>query len=132
MAEEAVSAGSTGLLTHGATPADVYRAAAQGDPHARVIVDRAGRWLAVALQQLIMMYDVESVVLGGGVSRAGEVFLEPVLAALEEMRTQSALAHEMIKPGMITLLDPTYDAGAWGGVALAQDALKSKEEGKHQ
>ena len=57
------------------TAVDVYLAAARGDPLATEIADAVGRRLAWAVHLLVMTYDVERVVLGGGVSHAGEAFV---------------------------------------------------------
>jgi glucokinase len=122
LAEEAISSGAHTSMPPGpVTTKDVYQAAANGDPVALSITHRVGLYLAQAIQQLIMLYDVERVVLGGGVSRAGAAFLTPILEALDTIRAQSFLARDMIRPGMITLLEPDYDAGAWGALALASD-----------
>ena len=54
------------------------QAAREGDPAALAITHKAAGYLALALQQLIVSYDVECIVFGGGVSRAGDAFLQPV------------------------------------------------------
>ena len=100
--------------------ADVYRAAAAGDELAVEIVGRAGRSLARAIHALVMTYDVERVVLGGGVSRAGDGFLAPIRAELEAMRASSELAAEMLPPGVVAISPDGPDAGAWGGVSIAR------------
>lgn len=105
------------------TSMTVYQAAQEGDLVARSITERAGAYLGRALQGLVMTYDVERIILGGGVSRAGETFLEPILNEIERQRLDSALAREMLRPDMIQLLPPDYDAGMWGGVALAQTGV---------
>jgi glucokinase len=104
------------------TAEDVYAAAALGDQRARQVVAEVSRHYARAIQLLIMAYDVEKVVLGGGVSRAGQAFLEPILEALAEMRSQSDLARAMLPDEKILLLPADYSAGAWGAIILAQQA----------
>jgi glucokinase len=101
------------------TTGAVYEAARAGDPAALEVTRKAGRYLALAIQQLVMAYDVECVVLGGGVSRQGDAFLQPILRELERLRQDSALASEMLRPAMVRLLPPDYDAGTWGAVVLA-------------
>ncbi len=39
-------------------------------------------WLGVGLANLIAVFDPEIIVIGGGVSRAGELLLEPARAAV--------------------------------------------------
>lgn len=63
--------------------ADVSAAAERGDPAAREILERAGRWLGVGLASWAVVYRPQVVILGGGVSRAGEIWRA---AAEETMR----------------------------------------------
>ena len=101
------------------TAIDVYRAAASGDGLATEIADAVGRRLAWAIHLLVMAYDVERVVLGGGVSHAGETFVLPIRRELDRMRATSALAREQLVPGIVELLPVGADAGAWGAVIIA-------------
>jgi glucokinase len=101
------------------TSVDVYRAAADGDRVALEVVDGVGRWLAWAVHVLVMTYDVERIVLGGGVSHAGATFLEPIVRELGRLREGSDLAREQLRPGVLELLPPDADAGAWGAVTIA-------------
>ncbi|HEV7605674.1 MAG TPA: ROK family protein, partial [Candidatus Limnocylindrales bacterium] len=101
------------------TAVDVYRAAASGDGLATEIADAVGRRLAWAVHLLVMAYDVERVVLGGGVSHAGETFVLPIRRELDRMRAASALAREQLVPGIVELLPVGADAGAWGAVIIA-------------
>jgi predicted NBD/HSP70 family sugar kinase len=79
--------------------------------------------VARAVHELVMAYDVEVVVLGGGVTKAGDTFLDPVLRALDAMRDASALAREVLRPGVVHLLAPGSDTGSWGAVTVAQAAI---------
>ena len=81
---------------------DVYRAVAAGDPLAMEIADAVGRRVAWAVHLLVMAYDVERVVLGGGVSHAGVDFARPILRELDRLRATSALAQEQLVPGSWT------------------------------
>ena len=90
-----------------------------GDPLATEIAEAVGRRLAWAVHLLVMTYDVERVVLGGGVSHAGETFVRPIRRELERMRASSALAREQLTDGIEELLPPGADAGAWGAVTIA-------------
>ena len=122
LARAAVDAGRPTELPPHATAIDVYRAAASGDPLATEIADAVGRRLAWAVHLLVMAYDVERVVLGGGVSHAGETFMRPIQRELDRMRASSALAREQLTPDIVELLPPGADAGAWGAVVIAATA----------
>jgi glucokinase len=124
LAEAAIARGeTTSLAAHRpATALDVYREAVAGDTVARRIVETAGRYVARAIHELVMTYDVRRVVLGGGVTHAGHVFLDPVTRALDELRAGSELAREALPADVVHLLPPDADAGSWGGVILARSA----------
>lgn len=110
------------------TAADVYAAAAAGDATATAVVDRAGAALARAIHGLVMTYDVERIVLGGGVSRGGAAFIDPVLRELDAMRAASELATDMLPADVVAVSPDGGDVGTWGGISIAR-ALVSAEEG---
>lgn len=98
----------------------VYQAA-NGNLAAQAIVTRVGDYLALAIQYLIMLYDVDKVVLGGGVSSAGEPFMSPIFAALAQYRAQCDLFSTLLQENKIVLLPSDYNAGTWGAVYLTKD-----------
>jgi hypothetical protein len=53
------------------------------------------------------------------VSHAGATFLEPIVRELGRLREGSDLAREQLRPGVLELLPPDADAGAWGAVTIA-------------
>ncbi len=112
---------ATTLLSEAPAPTaiDVYRAVAAGDPLAIEIADSVGRHVAWAVHLLVMAYDIERVVLGGGVSHAGVAFARPILRELDRLRATSTLAREQLVPGIVDVLPPSADAGAWGAVTIA-------------
>ncbi|HEX9991071.1 MAG TPA: ROK family protein [Chloroflexia bacterium] len=121
--EAALSPGDTLLRLYRPVTAEaVYQAARDGDAAATTIIRKVSGHLALALQQLIVAYDVECIVFGGGVSREGDTFLQPILAELAHLREQSVLTGEMLQPDMIRVLPSDYDAGAWGAVLLAAES----------
>lgn len=101
----------------------VYQAAALGDEIAMRVVKRVSHYLALAVHVLIMVYDVEMVVLGGGVIKAGNAFLNPILAEWMTLRESSPLAALLLTAEKITLLPPDYNAGTWGALYLAKQGL---------
>ena len=101
----------------------VYAAAAAGDEVAIDVIDSAGRAVAWGIHLLALAYDVERIVLGGGVSHAGEPFMAPIRRQLDRYREASPLAAEILRPDLVQLLPPGADAGAWGGVSIALESL---------
>ena len=98
---------------------EVYRLAAAGHPVARRIIERAAGYLSRAIYLLLMAYDVEKVVLGGGVTRAGAAFERPLRAAMEAMRSDSPLTASMMPDEKVVVLPSDYNAGVMGAVYLA-------------
>ncbi|WP_127480371.1 ROK family protein [Nocardioides pantholopis] len=60
----------------------VSRAAEAGDPVALAAFASVGHWLGVGVANLVAAFDPELVVVGGGVSAAGELLLGPAREAL--------------------------------------------------
>ena len=104
------------------TTPDVFTYAAKGNPVAQQIIQDASFYLSRVIQWLIMSYDVEKVVLGGGVFSAGRALLDPILAELAKARANSKLATTMFNEDKIILLPPDYNAGVWGAIQLANSA----------
>jgi glucokinase len=103
------------------TAVDVFDAAKSGNPAAQEIIHVVGSYLGRGLQALMMSYDVDKIILGGGIARAGDIFLNAILHEWQQQASLSLLAAEMLKPEKVELVPPEVNAGAWGGVALARD-----------
>ncbi|MFZ1399719.1 MAG: ROK family protein [Candidatus Promineifilaceae bacterium] len=110
------------------TAGDVYRAAAEGDLAAQRVVRRVSQYLSQAIQWLIMTYDVEKIVLGGGVTRSGAAFLAPILAELATLRQQSPLADSLLPAAKLHLMPVDYNPGVWGAINLAKQPLSVHSE----
>ena len=102
---------------------DVYEAAVQGNPNAKKVVQRVSQHLSQAIQWLIMTYDVEKIVLGGGVTQSGDAFLAPILQELANLRQQSPLAAALLPDEKVHLIPPDFNPGVWGAVNLAKQTL---------
>lgn len=125
-ATEAVRSGERSLLAEfqPITAEHVFEAARQGDYLARQVIQQCSMYLGRAIHGMVMAYDVDRVVLGGGVTHAGENFLNPVLSELARLREQSDLAAAMLPAEKIVLLPGDYNAGVWGAITLAQRSLR--------
>ena len=71
-------------------PAEVFEAAAAGEPHALVVRDRFLEAVAAAVRMVVLTTDVEHVVLGGGVAEVGPVLLDEVRLTLRRQASGSA------------------------------------------
>ena len=90
--------------------------AQQGDAEAIAVVAAAGRWLGVGIASLCNAFDPDIVVIGGGVSEAGELLLGP---ARDEYQRR-ALPPTRRAPVVPASLGP--EAGMVGAGILAADA----------
>jgi len=123
-ARAAAASGGT-VLPADPTAVDVYRAAAAGDPVARALAAEVGQVLARAIRGLVLAFGLDRVVVGGGVSRAGATFFEPIVRALDDERAQSELVREAVRPDVVRLLPPEVDAGALGAVTVARAGIRA-------
>jgi len=99
----------------------VTEAAMAGDEIARGVVATAGRHLGVALADFANIFDPDVIVIGGGVSAAGDILLDP---AREELRTR-ALPPMNKTEVKAAGLGP--DAGMVGAAAMARMELEKSE-----
>jgi glucokinase len=94
----------------------VTSAAEEGDLVARRAFASVGDWLGVGAANLVAALDPEVMVIGGGVSAAGDRLLEPARAALE--RTLVGAAHRRIPDLVAAQLGP--QAGMIGAALLVR------------
>jgi glucokinase len=121
LARQAARAGEgalAGVLARGAEPSgrDVVEAAAAGDPAARKLIETYAGRLALGVANMIHTFDPDEIVIGGGVSAAGDLLLDPLRAAVKPL----------ILPGIgtrttIRLARLGNDSGAVGAAVLARD-----------
>jgi glucokinase len=94
----------------------VTEAARAGDPVARAVFDRLAAWLGQGLADLAAVLDPALFVIGGGVSDAGELFLEPTRSAFERLLTQGGRR----PTARVVLAELGNDAGLVGAGDLAR------------
>ena len=111
------------LNTLAASPEDinaalVFKAAARRDKAASQVVDTAMAWLGLGVANLVNIFNPELVVIGGGVSLAGEQLLAPVQAQVDRycMKVQK----ETVTVATSALGD---SAGVDGALELARQRL---------
>jgi glucokinase len=92
----------------------VTSAAEQGDLVARQAFASVGGWLGVGTANLVAALDPEVVVVGGGVSAAGDRLLDPARTALR--RTLVGAEHRIVPPLVAARLGP--QAGMVGAALL--------------
>jgi glucokinase len=121
-AADAVAAGEPSTLSAVETVSarDVAVAARGGDPLARRIWDESTAMLGRVIAVIINVYEPELVVLGGGVTRSGDMLVEPVRAAALAQAMPPAAAAARVE---LSAHGP--QVGVLGAAAVAFDAATS-------
>ena len=102
----------------GAVARDVFEAAERGEPGAVAIRDGLYFGTASAVRALVLMLDVETVVLGGGLSAQGDTLTAGVLGVLAEWEARSDFLRSLELGKRIALLDADIPVAALGAADL--------------
>lgn len=94
------------------TAKDVFDAAKAGDAFALAVVDRFAQYLGVGLANVAHVVDPEAFVIGGGVSRAGEIIIKKV----EKYYNDNVLY--ALRDKEFRLAQLGNDAGIYGAVRM--------------
>jgi len=123
--EELVAQGGSALLARLAqeqgelTAETVSRAADQGDVACQGIIRRAGYYLGVGLASYVNIFNPEVIIIGGGLTKAGELLLAPARAEMAARAMSEALKAVQLKPAELG----DY-AGVMGMVALLREGCR--------
>ncbi len=79
---EAFIGGANLAKETGQPASELFAAAARGDHHARMVVERSARYMGIGLISLTNIIDPEMFVLGGGVTRSWKLVAPTMLATL--------------------------------------------------
>ena len=97
------------------TAKDIFDAAKTGDVFAKEVVEQAGQMLGKALSYISCVADPEVYVIGGGVSKAGDILLETIRRHFREN------AFHASRDAKFALAALGNDAGMYGAVKLIVD-----------
>ncbi|GAB3768126.1 glucokinase [Nocardioides ginsengisegetis] len=100
----------------------VTEAAEAGDLVARQAFGSVGEWLGVGVANLVAAFDPDCVVVGGGVSAAGDRLLEPARSAL--VRSLVGGGQRVVPPLVRAALGP--EAGVVGAADLAREVGQAR------
>jgi glucokinase len=111
----------------------VGKAAAAGDALALEIVRRCGKVVGLGIVSLLHLFNPEIIVIGGGVSRIGDLLFEPMHAAIQTYCLDKAYwEHLKIVPAVLGDNVSIIGAGALvltkGGTADITTVIKALEE----
>ena len=100
--ESAIASGHETILTQGSGEMTVSRissAAAKGDSLSAKVLERAGFYVGIAISNAVALLDVEMVVVGGGISKAGPLIFEPIRKAVSSSLISFSLrALKIVEP----------------------------------
>lgn len=97
---------------------EVFAAVRAGDAAATETLGAVAADLAFALQFLLLAFDPEMVVLGGGVMESGEMILPAVLDRLSQQAAASWVFASLFEPSRIQVSEIQADIGILGAAAL--------------
>lgn len=99
------------------TPRHLTEAADAGDVVARDLFAELGTLLGAALASVLNLCDLSLVIVGGGVSRAGDHILEPARRSLRQRALKSIASRTEVRQAMLG-----NDAGLIGAALLGMEA----------
>ncbi len=98
----------------------LFRAAEQGEPEAVRVRDDLATGVAAAIRILVLTVDVESVLIGGGLSHVGAPLLQAVQKTLRSWAERSTFLASLDLPGRIALLPEGLTVAAVGAAMLGR------------
>jgi glucokinase len=104
--------------------AQISQAANEGDPLAKEAFKRAGHYLGLIIANILMVFNPSIIILGGGVSQAGDLLFDPVRKTV----TESVLSEEYLEDLIITQAALGDDAGLYGALVLARQKLSQHKD----
>ena len=99
---------------------DMTREAMDGDDFAAMMIVRTGKYIGTGVASVINLLNIEKVVLGGGVMKAGDLILNPIINEAKRRAFQPCF-----EATQIVAAELGDDAATIGAAMLARDAAIS-------
>lgn len=118
---EKIADGETTCLAPNLHPSarEIAAAALQGDTLSLQAYQQAGRYLGIAVANFLHILNPSILILGGGVSRSGDLLINPMRASL----SQNVVLPEYVDNLIITRNQLGDDPGLLGAFTLAQSSI---------
>lgn len=110
------------------TAAALFTAAAGGHDLATDAVNELVHHLAWAVHLVTVTYDVDAIVLGGGVITGNASVVAGVRDELARLRTLSLVARTVLGEDRLTTLPEDFQPGVEGAVALARHTIETNQK----
>lgn len=109
----------------------LFDAADAGDGAALVVRDRFAAHVAAAVRLLVLTCDVETVVLGGGVTDLGDRLLTAVTAALRHAADVAPFLAALDLPERVAIIPPGSDVAALGAAIVGASSSAARAATRH-
>ncbi|MFK7802569.1 MAG: ROK family protein [Anaerolineae bacterium] len=103
------------------TPAELFSMADSGSEKAKVILQNMFHHLARAIQWIALTFDINKVVLGGGITQIGESFECNLRQSVAILREQSKVAQLLLTDDKLIVLPKSHNPGLWGATHLVKN-----------
>lgn len=100
----------------------LYDLAKAGNKTAQALVEHISTHIGRAIQWLTMMYDINTIVLGGGVLRSEAGIMCALRKTISQFRNESELTAAVLSMDKIRVLPADFNAGGWGAIRTVQAA----------
>ena len=104
--------------TKNLTPEIIFNEAREGDELAGIIVDRICEDTAIGIGSLINIFNPDIFIVGGGISRAGKIYLDGIASHVEKYTLPDSLEAVEIK-----LAELGYEAALIGAASLVFEGI---------
>lgn len=102
----------------------VSDAAENGNELAIAAYERAGKYIGIAIADFLHIFNIKTIIIGGGVSRAGEILFAPIRKSVEE-----SVISEVYLDGLQILPAGLGDnSGLMGALVLSRDIVPELQE----
>lgn len=95
----------------------VSDAAEDGNELAIAAYERAGKYIGIAIADFLHIFNIRTVIIGGGVSRAGEILFDPIRKSVED----SVISEVYLDGLQILPAGLGDDSGLMGALALSRE-----------
>lgn len=102
------------------TADDMAREAMDGDDFAAMMIERTGKYIGTGVASVINLLNIERIVLGGGVMKAGDLILNPIIQEAKRRAFQPCFEATQIIAASLG-----EDAATIGAAMLARDAANA-------
>lgn len=101
---------------------ELLRASSQGYPAAQRVAGDLVDGIAAAIRMVVVAFDVEHVVVGGGLTKAGSALRDPILRRLGSWAEESPFLRAIDVPGRVAFGAPIDAVAAVGAAFLKESA----------